>query len=117
MMKYLLPLLVFYSMTLTGCYKSKIADDTPKCMEKVIKQLNKREGCAIAGESGVLEYLFQNETVYVVYGDDCFMEGKQTIYDQECNIIGQILTQYGGDPLVRGEGFSNAIFVREVWEK
>ncbi|MFT6503625.1 MAG: hypothetical protein ACJASQ_003763 [Crocinitomicaceae bacterium] len=112
-MKNSILLITLFAFVVTGCYKSKIAEDTPDCVIERIKEIRKND-CALEGTS-VREYLFQNKTVYAVHSVSCFMENPTTIYDIECGYLGYFAMN-SWDAISRDD-FLSATFIRVIWEK
>jgi hypothetical protein len=111
-------LILFLGVVFTSCRKDPIAKDTPTCIKKIIKEQRKNL-CAYEG-STVKEYLFQDETIYELkIARGCFSGGASNLYDAECNVIANSLGGlfYSVIDSVNGEPFSNAEFVRKIWEK
>ncbi len=109
-------LLCIIGSALQGCQKTKIPKDVPPCIKQKLKQL-KKSSCSFEGKTKMLEYRFQNQPVFVIYGNSCFMQYSTDVFDDACNVIGKIPLMHPTEAPVNGEDFSNAILVRTVWEK
>jgi len=64
----------------------------------------------------VKEYLFQNQTVFVFDQMKCGADMTSEVFDEDCNSIGY-LGGISGNSKINGVDFSDANFVRTVWEK
>jgi hypothetical protein len=111
--------MLIIGISLVSCKKISIARETPKCIKEKVKE-QKKNLCAQEG-SAIKEYLFQDETVYHLNIDGgCIWGGNEYLFDSECGLIAQTETNLGyykAIDTVRGEAFSNAEFVRVIWEK
>ncbi len=98
------------ALTLTSCYKSKIAANTPDCIIEQVKTLRKSD----CGPSHVKSYQYENELVYAVYTYGCNMQMTTTIYDADCHYMGYFALN-GGENISRDD-FKAATFIRTIWE-
>lgn len=96
---------------LGACKKFKIEPNVPSCIKNTAKEKTKSTTSAYAS---ILEYGFQNQTVYVFDLDAGTTNARADIYNSNCEIIGY-LGGVDGNRTVNGEDFSNAVFKRKVW--
>lgn len=101
-------LLPFIIIAIYGCEKTEKQDGIPECITDKIKNLDESGNYRF---TKVNEFVFQNKTVYVLVAGNL-----DEVIDCDCNNIG-LLGGFAGNMEVNGEDFSNAVFVRTVWEK
>lgn len=114
-MKRLFFLAIIVGLFVSGCSKLDIEEGTPKCVEKEIKDFNKIPYVCDNG-ANVNEYLFQGKAAYVFDPGNCGNDFSSEVIDADCNSLG-FLGGIGGNIVINGEVFSNAIFIRTIWEK
>lgn len=103
-------IILLFASLLLSC--SKIDKEAPKCLNKKIKE-NQKGNC---DDANVEEYLFQGKTVYVLGFYNCASDGAAEVVDSDCNRLGY-LGGIEGNTKINGEPFSNAVYVKTVWEK
>jgi hypothetical protein len=96
-----------------ACNKLDIAKGTPDCVEDHIRNFNKN---AVCDDATVKEYTFQGIDVYVYDPGTCGADMSSAVTDSGCNTLGY-LGGFTGNTKINGEEFSNAVFVRTIWEK
>ncbi|MHB1278560.1 MAG: DUF6970 domain-containing protein [Bacteroidia bacterium] len=101
------------ALSSASCEKIEVAGGTPKCIEKEIREFNQNSSC---DDASVGEYWFQNETVFTFEPGTCGADMQTIVFDSKCNRLGA-LGGIQGNTKINGEDFSNAEFVRVVWEK
>ncbi|MFM9984297.1 MAG: DUF6970 domain-containing protein [Flavobacteriales bacterium] len=108
-------ILFFFSCTLliSSCLKNEIANGTPRCIQKKIREFNKDAMC---DDARVDEYQFQGGVVYVFEDSSCMMDGGSVVYSDNCDRIG-FLGRISGNFEINGETFEHAVFSREIWHK
>jgi len=106
-------LILFLAIATISCNKLDIEKGTPRCIKKKIKDINDKTTCS---GTKVDEYTFQGNTVYAFENGFCGGERTTLIFDSDCKVIGNMggLT---GNTQVNGESFSNATFIKTIWEK
>jgi hypothetical protein len=109
-----LSIVLLLAAALSSC-KDKIdfEEGTPKCIQDRIKAINKASICP---DPKVYEYVFQGATVYAMYMGSCGADMSTEVIDSDCKTIGS-LGGFSGVTKINGEEFSNAKFVKTVWEK
>lgn len=119
-MKSLLLVPLFALITLTGCENLDIAPEIPDCVEKKINYFNKHTNCddrEPSVKASVQEYKFQNKIVYVFNQGNCNPDSGAEVIDSDCNKLGYL----GGIANIKEvDGvifYSNATFIRKIWEK
>lgn len=112
MKKLLIALLLIVSV-LNGCNKNKIEKGTPTCVKNKINDFEKSSTC---GDASVKEYRFQGNTVYAFEPGTCGADMSTEVISSGCNSLGH-LGGISGNTKINGEEFSNATFVKTIWEK
>ncbi|PBQ34700.1 hypothetical protein CNR22_23965 [Sphingobacteriaceae bacterium] len=112
-MKYLFSLCL---LILVSCHSHKTAEkksDIPACVQKAVENF-KKNPC----EKGlsVKEYTFQGKEVFVFGQDGCGNDMTSEVMDSNCKSLG-LLGGFVGNVKINGEDFSNAVFVKTLWEK
>jgi len=92
--------------------KAEVVESTPACINKAIEIFSK-SGC----EKGmnVKEYTFQRKQVYVFDQGNCGNDMTSEVLDNSCKNLG-FLGGFTGNVKINGEDFSNAVFVKTIWE-
>jgi len=111
-MKRYLSILVFIAI-LSNCTRLEIEKSTPKCVKDKIVDFKRDQSC---DDIKVDEYTFQNITVYVFEQGSCGADMGAEVIDSACNYLG-FLGGIAGNIEINGEDFSNAVFIKTVWEK
>jgi hypothetical protein len=112
-MKYLTIIFLLTAFILISCNKPAIEKGTPGCVEEIIMNYSKSVYC---DNAHVDEYKFQGEIVYTFDPGTCGADMTTEVINSECNSLGY-LGGLTGNTGINGEEFSNAIFVKMVWEK
>ncbi|MFH0894291.1 MAG: hypothetical protein V2A54_07635 [Bacteroidota bacterium] len=99
---------------LLGCKKSGIASGTPKCVEHKIEDFSKMS--ITDNGANVKKYKFQENTVYVFDPGNSGADITSEVIDSDCNTLG-FLGGITGNTIIKGQDFSNATFIKIVWEK
>ncbi len=101
-------------LSLLACKKSGIAKNTPNCIHKEIAIIKKNEN---AISPIIKEYIFQNQTVYLIDFGMGHVDGQSKVVDKRCNELGN-LGGILGDTKINGEDFLTvAVYVKTIWEK
>jgi hypothetical protein len=107
---------LLFIITQLSCEKIELSDGTPECITNSIKKSIKNSFSCKDKKDKVDEYSFQGRLVYVFYFGQCGNDIPYEVVDSECEVIGS-LGGFTGNDQINGESFSNAKFVRTVWEK
>lgn len=108
-MKYLVALLLLSA----ACSKNDNCDKAPVCINEKIEIFKSNAGC---DDSKVDEFNFQAGTVYVFDNMFCCCDYTSEVLDAQCKSIG-FLGGLIGNTKINGEDFSNAKYIRTIWEK
>lgn len=100
-------------LVLASCTKTDIAKDTPRCIKSEIRDFSKQVPC---DDATVGEFTFQGETVYLFFPGTCGADMASDVISSDCKNLGS-LGGISGNTKINGESFSNAQFIRTVWEK
>lgn len=106
-------LAVAAAIIFSGCAKLNIDKDAPSCIKDKIKKFNKG---ALCSDPSVKEYTFQGKTVYVFSDGTCGADMTSQVIDANCNNLGH-LGGFAGNYTINGEDFSNAKYVKTIWQK
>jgi hypothetical protein len=106
---FLLVVLFAVSCTKVGT----IEEGTPSCIEDKIVAFNKNSIC---DDANVKAYEFLGETVYVFEEGSCGADLMSSVYDANCQKLGDI-GGFSGNTSVNGVDFSHASYLHTVWEK
>ena len=109
MKHFLLP--VMFIVVFTSCRKDT-GLEAPACIGDSITSF-KPSTCENAS---VKEYTFQGKEVYLFDPGACCCDLTSSVLDGQCTTLGY-LGGIGGLTQINGEDFSNAVYVRTVWEK
>lgn len=101
-------------LSVLGCNKPDIEEGTPKCIDKKIKKFSQGATCESAE---VAEFKFQSNIVYVFSPGNCGADQSSEVFAADCKYLGYLGGMTGNMKMEDGEDFSNAVFVRNVWEK
>ena len=106
-------LLILSLLTLIGC--EKIDKDCPDCILKKTREFIKAQTCDTG--ASVTEWLFQGEHVYMFADGTCGADFGASVYNQNCEYIGN-LGGIGGVAKINGIDFhQNATRIRIIWEQ
>lgn len=108
-----LSIALLFAFTIVGCNKLDIEKDTPKCVERRIKNFNKSSTC---DNAKVNEYTFQGNTVYVFTPGTCGADMTAEVISSDCNSLGY-LGGISGNTKINEVEFSTATFIKTTWEK
>ena len=106
-------LLVFLLFFLCSCKKTETADDVPHAIKKEIKQFESSSSCR---DAKVDEYLFQEERVYAFDAKTCGADMAMAVLDRKGKVLGYV-GGVAGNTTINGQSFSNAVFLRTIWQK
>lgn len=97
----------------TGKSSGQAGSSIPGCINKSVETFSK-SGC----EKGlnVKEYTFQGMQVFVFDQSNCGNDMTSEVLDKNCKSLGY-LGGFIGNVKINGEDFSNAVFVKTIWEK
>jgi len=112
-MKKLLFILFMAIITLTSCDSIDIAKGTPRC---VVEKINNSNYMSTCSNANVKEYTFQEKTVFVFDPGNCGADMTSEVIDSDCNTLGY-LGGIIGNTKINEEEFSNAIYIKTIWEK
>ena len=108
-----LSLLLLFAIVIISCNKLDIEKGTPKCIQNKIKDFNKSSSC---NNAHVDEYAFQGNTVYTFDPGTCGADMSTDVFNSSCHYLG-FLGGISGNTKINGEEFSNATFIKTVWNK
>lgn len=111
-MKYAIFIVILLNSFCSSCIDLEYSDGVPKCIRGSIRDF-KREACK---EITVDEYTFQNATVYFLNARRCCCDFGSAVIDNECNLLG-VWGGFSGNQIINGEDFSNATYIRTIWER
>lgn len=98
----------------SACKKEQCGfGDLPECISD---RINNGDNELFCDDANVKEFQFQQKTVYVFDPGTCGADFTSNVLDTDCNSLG-FLGGLHGNTKINGEEFSNAVFVRTVWEK
>jgi len=107
-------LLLSTSATLfLSCNKLEIADNTPSCIQEKIKKFDKSTNCETAS---VKEFSYQGTSVYMFDLGNCGNDMQSEVLNADCKTLGSLGGNVGNNT-INGESFSDAIFIKTIWEK
>jgi len=114
MYKHFLFLLVLFG--LNSCHRRM--HDNPKalkpgCIDKAVENFSKTD---CDKNPNVKEYTFQGRHVFVFDPGTCGADMTSEVMDQECKTLG-FLGGFTGNVKINGEDFSNAVYIKTIWEK
>ena len=106
-------ILIVTILAILGCDKPDNEMVIPECVKEMITDFKNYEAC----DSGanVNEYIFQEKTVYVFNPGACGMDLASPVINSACTSLG-FLGGFIGNTKINGEEFSNAIFIKTIWE-
>lgn len=107
-------LFLFAFILLLSCSKYDIAKGTPGCIKSKIKSFDKDIDCD--NGMAVSKYKFQGEDVFVFDPGTCGADMTSEVVNNNCETQGY-LGGISGNSTIKGESFSNAVFVDYVWVK
>ncbi|MBW8049156.1 MAG: hypothetical protein FVQ77_02220 [Cytophagales bacterium] len=97
-------LIIFFALTLAGCKKIDVPNDTPTCIKKKIRKLLKEDCPSV---KTVYQYSFQGQTVYSFSPQNCGADLTGEVVDDNCNTICW-LGGISGNILCNGDTFYKA---------
>jgi hypothetical protein len=112
-MKKLSILIIIVITAFTSCDKREIEEETPKCIENKIEDFIKSLSC---DDANVKAYTFQSKTVYLFDAGTCGRDMASEVIDSDCCSLGH-LGGFVGNTKINGEEFSNARFIKTIWQK
>lgn len=106
-------LLLFMLITCCiSCNEIDFSEGAPKCLKETVREW-KKFGCK---DLSVDEYAFQNSTVFLLNASRCCCDFGSAVVDNECIQLG-VIGGYDGNQTINGEDFSNAVYVRTIWDR
>jgi hypothetical protein len=96
----------------SACERSDNAKGTPGCLDNSIAEFKL---VACANGANVKEYVFQGKTVYAMCPGNCGADMVTSVIDSACNILGS-LGGIAGNTRINGAEFSNATYIRTIWQ-
>jgi hypothetical protein len=112
-MKHVSILLFVLVTVFASCKKQGVQQSTPICLDKKIESFSASSNC---NDANVKAYTFQTKTVYVFDHGTCGADMTSEVIDSDCKTLGT-LGGFTGNTKINGEEFSNAVFVKTVWQK
>ncbi|MCF6361687.1 MAG: hypothetical protein L3J29_13125 [Cyclobacteriaceae bacterium] len=107
-------LLLILSSVLISCNREEEAYGViPRCINDLITEFKKSASC---NDSKVDQYLFQDQIVFVFKPGSCGADMQAPVIDFNCNTLGS-LEGIAGNTEINGEDFTNAQFIKTVWQK
>jgi hypothetical protein len=106
-------ILFIATITVVGCNKEHIARGTPNCVSKKINNFSKT---SCEGSANVKKYVLKGTMVFVFDQGDCRADMTSEVITADCYTLGY-LGGITGNTKINGEEFSNAVFVKTIWEK
>ncbi len=107
-------LLLILSSILISCNKEEeVLGVIPRCINDLITEFKKSTSCS---DSKVDQYLFKDQIVFVFEPGTCGADMQAPVIDFNCDTLGA-LGGIAGNTEINGEDFTNAVFVKTVWEK
>lgn len=107
-------ILLMCTLICVGCKKTDIPKDTPTCVADYINNVLKSSNAC--NDSNVNSYLFQGQTIYIIYEGSCIADGTSPVFSEDCDILGY-LGGIAGNNTINGENIANAVFIRKVWSR
>lgn len=108
--------MIYISLVLVSfcfsCNEIDFSDGTPKCLRETIWDWKK----GVCKDVSVEEYIFQDSTVFLLNASKCCCDVGSAVVDNQCAILG-VIGGYDGENAINGEDFSNAIYVRTIWDR
>lgn len=102
------------ALALSACKKESCGfGEVPEC---IMDRIENNDNELFCDDANVKAYTFQQKTVYVFDAGTCGADFSYPVLDADCNTLG-FLGGFQGNTKINGEEFSNAVFVRTVWEK
>lgn len=99
-------------LSLTAC--EKIDNDAPNCIKDKIRK-HKKELFPCDEDSSVKQYSFQGKFVYVFDPGLCGADMQAPVYDEDCNLLGN-LGGIVGNLIINGERFDQkAKYIKTIW--
>lgn len=87
--------------------------ETPACIKKAVESFSKTD---CQKNPNVKEYTFQGKHVFVFDPGRCGADMTSDVLDSDCKPLGA-LGGFIGNVKINGEDFSNAVFIRTIWER
>lgn len=99
---------------LSSCNKVEVEPDVPEIIKQEITEFSK-DGMAQPTGASVCEYELNNNTIYVFYPGMVMYDASARVTDARGELIGYI-GGYDSNMIINDANFSNAVFIRTVWE-
>ena len=112
-MKKIYIIIVIFLVALVACDKEK--SGLSDCLDNKIKEFKNSEYACDNG-ANVKEYQFMGEKVYLFDPGLCGADMFSEVIDGDCNFLGY-LGGIAGITKINGTNFSEAVFIRVVWER
>lgn len=112
-MKKLFVLPIFILFLFTGCEKINI--DASECIEDRVRKFSKETNCEDGVAVGL--YIFREENVYVFGEGNCGADTGAAVYNESCEYLGYLGGFAGNRKIGDIDFYTNAQFVKIVWEK
>lgn len=100
-------------IALAACQKENFG--LSECMDNRVRNF-KNGDYACADGANVREYQFKGKIVYVFDPGTCGADMFSEVVDKDCNFLGY-LGGIAGLSTIDGTNFSEAIFVKVIWER
>ncbi len=98
----------------SSCEQTEVKPDLPTNIKREIIKFSKDEMAQPTGAS-VSEYELQGQLVFVFCPGIIMYDTSSEVIDSQGNTLGY-LGGFEGNAEINGEDFSNAVFIRIVWE-
>jgi len=96
-------------LSFSSCKKT----ESSACINSKIEIFKNGDICETT--ANIKKYKFQNKDVYVFDSGNCGADMTSSVIDINCNILGY-LGGITGNTKINNEDFSNAIFIKTIWE-
>ncbi len=106
--------IIVISTLLFACKKNDIAKGTPKCIASEIASIKKNE---FAQRPIVNEYIYQNETVFLIDDGMGYVDSQSKVVDSHCNELGYLGGMMGQTKINGEDFFAAAVYVKTIWKK
>ena len=109
--------LLFIPLLISACHSASKtkpkSDESSACLKSKINAFSKTD---CDKHPNVKEYTFQGKQVFVFDPGKCGADMTSEVMDKECKNLGY-LGGFAGNVKINGEDFSNAVFVKTIWER
>lgn len=104
---------IVFCPVIFSCKKSRTDISITPC---VTSRLNDFIANSYDNGASVKQYRFQTKVVYAFSPGTCGADLSTGIIDADCNSLGS-LGGFSGNTKINGEEFSNAVFIRTIWQR